>query len=415
MRPEFESVEVIAKASIECKSITVERADTQLIRQGSLSRGMTTEQMHFSTKEPAGNTRTAITRGHAIGEKKLLGHNVLQRRSATIGLGHNRNGIRVLEELVGFVYNRWQIVQVHEISSYRQLWASRFRRLKMRTERVILPVNIEKPDSIEFAHIPQIRVASTREPSILLGDPKNRFTVTDKFRNHAGRPVASKARRNFESNRKLSPERLQVWQRGMNALPDIKFPSGCMKNGEALDTDEAAVWKRVLNYRVAQFLRPNSILETHPGFRVSTQLYRTAAKNARILTLNEPIHVPDQVDLVDIDPFGQPWDAIDQVRTRLSKRGVVMVTSGEVQAVVRRLARAQRFKTHLYGRQTPRWVTEEYLPLLENKFTAKTAFFYAFPTSVRVILSRRKLPSRLWAGCPQWMWWFNSAAKECAL
>jgi hypothetical protein len=82
-----------------------------------------------------------------------------------------------------------------------------------------------------------------------------------------------------------------------------------------------------------------------------------------------------------------------------------MITNGEALAVRRNLIKAQRFPTKFYGKKMPIWVTNELLPKLKEITQMEVQFFYAFPTSIRVILSNQSLPKSLWNGCPQWMWW----------
>jgi len=120
--------------------------------------------------------------------------------------------------------------------------------------------------------------------------------------------------------------------------------------------------------------------------------------------------LPATIDLVDIDPFGAPWRFVDNVRQLIGIRSVIQISNGEAHAVVRNLRRAQQYPTNNFGRGLPRWVTREYLPRLEDLLRMKVQFFYAFPTTVRAVLSGRRLPQRLWSGCPQWMWWLSKYA-----
>jgi hypothetical protein len=197
----------------------------------------------------------------------------------------------------------------------------------------------------------------------------------------------------------------------MLQLPGNVMLGRSQRNGETLATDEASVWKRVLNYRLARILQPKSILETHPGLGISTKLYILASPRSKIHNLSDRCD-SRSFDLVDVDPFGQPWDSLQSVLPHLSSRGVIMVTSGEIQAVVRRLTKAQRFKTPLFGKKTPEWVQDEHVPRLEYFCNAKAVFYYAFPTSVRVFLARRAIPDRVWKGCRRWMWWLNRYAPS---
>lgn len=177
------------------------------------------------------------------------------------------------------------------------------------------------------------------------------------------------------------------------------------KNGDALAHDEAAVWKRVLNFRIARFLQPRCVLETHPGLGISTWLYSKA--NSESCLLSKDIGSGEPIDLVDIDPFGQPWDTIQTHLDSIMSSRCTMISNGEAFAVRRNLKRAQRYPTLNFGRRLPRWVIDELIPRLESITDKRCVFFYAFPTTVRVILSNEQFPPSTWAGCPQWMWWLE--------
>ena len=174
------------------------------------------------------------------------------------------------------------------------------------------------------------------------------------------------------------------------------------KNGEGWDTDEAEIWKRVLSFRVARHIQPQRILETHPGKGVGTYVYKSASPNADIYDNADC----GEVDLIDVDPFGWPWETLDSIQHLLLNNTVLFVTSGEIQAVSRNLTRAQFLKTVHYGKQSPIWVKKQYIPELENRTGLSCQFFFAFPTMVRVVLSRKEIPLDVFSGCPTWMSWF---------
>jgi hypothetical protein len=215
-------------------------------------------------------------------------------------------------------------------------------------------------------------------------------------------------------NRITVPHR---WREAFDAakkvMPRICAPLVRGRNGEELATDEAAVWKRTLNYRIAAHLQPAVILETHPGFAVSTAFYAAAAPRAALLRFGPDCNL-NQIDLIDIDPFGQPWDTIAAHAAQVRRARAVLVSNGEAYAVVRRWGRAQRFPSKYYGREMPRWVVTEYLPRLEKTLGMPCRFFYVFPTTVRSIHSPLRLPRALFAGCPQWMRWLKSCAPDAA-
>jgi hypothetical protein len=203
----------------------------------------------------------------------------------------------------------------------------------------------------------------------------------------------------------MNPERERQLREALRLLPAIRLPTGKGKNGEELATDEAAVWKRVLNYRIARYLHPRSVLETHPGFGISSRLYHCAARRVRLYDPTTLPARPTPIDLVDIDPFGQPWDSVSAHKHVLAMSLIAMVSNGEAYAVARNWPKAQRFPSRFRGRDMPRWVVEEYLPRMESELGLQCRFFYAFPTTVRSVHSAIDLPQSLFASCPRWMWW----------
>lgn len=202
--------------------------------------------------------------------------------------------------------------------------------------------------------------------------------------------------------------RQELIELGLKQLPQISNLSEIKgKNGEELATDEAAVWKRVLNYRISKTYQPKTLLETHPGLNISTQFFKYASRQTAFFNYKN-FEKGIKYNIIDIDPFGQPWDTIEAYYDEITLSDILMVSNGEAQAVVRNLKKAQRFPTNNYGKKTPKWVVDEYLPSLEEKLGKKVQFFYCFPTTVRVILSNLDMPISLWEQCPNWMWWLNN-------
>lgn len=218
--------------------------------------------------------------------------------------------------------------------------------------------------------------------------------------------------RRIEANSITVPLRWrQVFAAAKKVMPKVRAPFVRGRNGEELATDEAAIWKRTLNYRIAAYLQPAGILETHPGLAVSTAFYKAAAPGAVPLRFGSDCNLAG-ADLIDIDPFGQPWDTIVACSRHLRRARAVLVSNGEAYAVVRRWTRAQRFPSKYYGRDMPKWVVAEYLPRLEKALGMPCQFFYVFPTTVRSIHSCIGLPPTLFAGCPKWMRWLISCAPD---
>lgn len=210
----------------------------------------------------------------------------------------------------------------------------------------------------------------------------------------------------------MTNERLELLNAGLQEIPIVEEMRVSGKNGEELATDEAAVWKRVLQYRIAQYYKPEIIVETHPGLGVSTTLYKMAVPDVEFkdATISPTEFSSETKNIIDIDPFGQPWDFICSISHLINEQTVLMISNGEAYAVRRNLVKAQRFPTTYYGKRMPVWVKEELIPYTEKLTGLPMRFFYAFPTTVRIILSKQYLPDKLFAGCPHWMWWLSKYA-----
>lgn len=188
------------------------------------------------------------------------------------------------------------------------------------------------------------------------------------------------------------------------------------KNGETLAAyDEAEVWKRVLNYRLACHIQPQRIIETHGGLGISTALYRLACRDSEIISCSHfqsgLVNV-ESADFIDIDPFGQPYEALELAIQKIdrTKPSVLLISNGEMVSVVRRLKNTQYLKTEYFGKNAHRWVEEQYLPFLKDKTGLDVQFYYIFPTTVRVILSNFKIPESVFSGCKKYMWWIEKYA-----
>ena len=185
------------------------------------------------------------------------------------------------------------------------------------------------------------------------------------------------------------------------------------KNGESVTTDEAEVWKRVLNYRLIKYQQPHLILETHKGNGVGTFLALLACSTSEIISCTHfETQIPQDVlfDFIDIDPFGFPYKALNLCKHLLKKNGIMVITSGEILTITRNLGTAIT-PTKYKGKQSWQFVEKDYIPYIENQTKLKCQFFYAYPTSVRIVLSNRSLPKILFDDCPKWMWWLKRYAE----
>ena len=212
----------------------------------------------------------------------------------------------------------------------------------------------------------------------------------------------------------MNGQRRLDFERGLAALPqDLRIgPVG--KNGETLNFDEAEVWKRVLAWRVANWMQPSSILETHKGLGMSARVYQHAAPQSLIYSCSDFVQdlgavADNSVDLLDIDPFGQPYIALKLALPKLKKSGnvVLFITNGEMMAVCRGLTKSQFLKTTYKGLGALSWPAETYIPYLVKQTELTYRFDYAFPTTSRVILTRGPLPTCVYKDCPKQMSWLK--------
>lgn len=213
---------------------------------------------------------------------------------------------------------------------------------------------------------------------------------------------------------------------GMRELPPELRGYGVKagRNGETLRFDEAEVWKRVLDYRIAKHLKPSVIVETHGGTGVGTLAFMLASRHSRIYSCEDfgrnLRFVPDgAATLIDVDPFGHPYEAIKLVLPKLARPGVMMITNGEMMQVVRGLKRGQYLKTDYRGIDAVHWVRERFIPEIERLTGLRTRFYYCFPTTVRLIMAHELLceflPEHLFAGCPQLMSWLKPKPEAATL
>ena len=213
--------------------------------------------------------------------------------------------------------------------------------------------------------------------------------------------------------RKLSPERMADIEAGLAQLPADFVARWHQAEGaaEGLRTSDGAVWKRVLNWRVARYLIGQrgraTVVETHPGIGVGSDLYRMAGMSIVSAPRYQELKLTGDYDLIDVDPSGQCWDALDVVIPHLGPKTVLMVTNGEAFMVWRNWTRRQRYPTKHYGKRMGVWARDEFVPKLTELTGLPVRFFFVHPNIVRAVLAHDELPETLWEGCPRYMWWLK--------
>lgn len=189
----------------------------------------------------------------------------------------------------------------------------------------------------------------------------------------------------------------------ISMLP-IVFKKHGTTSGEGIFSHSGAAWKRVLQYRIAAWEKPSRILETHGGEHIGTQYYLYASPGSDIVSCqcweSDIAGVASCFDLIDVDPYACPLEAVNAVRKLLCDNGIMMVTSGMAYGVRRGIGNASEFKG-LCGVRL--WVEKEYLPELKQVSQLEVRHFYIHHHMVRAVLSNTELPSYLFNDCPKFL------------
>jgi hypothetical protein len=73
----------------------------------------------------------------------------------------------------------------------------------------------------------------------------------------------------------------------LQELPNHVLLRQQVRNGEGVFRDEAELQKRIISYRLTRHLLPACIVEAHPGKGIGTTIYRHAAPEARLMTIEQ--------------------------------------------------------------------------------------------------------------------------------
>jgi hypothetical protein len=191
------------------------------------------------------------------------------------------------------------------------------------------------------------------------------------------------------------------FERGLDAFAGVgvsaRYWSGCTKELYLVENRLAAL----------ALLRKNFCAIERPGCRV--QLVPGYARDFLEEALRRQLHF----DLVDLDPFGTCYELLPLV-VRLVPRGVVCITTGEIFQVYRGLNRrpGRPPATAFRGHKVSQWVVNALIPELKRACgNARLIHFYAYPTSVRVILALGgfRTPRKLFRARPQFLGWLGPA------
>jgi N2,N2-dimethylguanosine tRNA methyltransferase-like protein len=219
----------------------------------------------------------------------------------------------------------------------------------------------------------------------------------------------------------------------------------CLTDQSAPDLDVAAIEKRRCNAILARFCKFRRGVDAFAGVGVSArywsscteELYlvecRLAAldllrKNLPAITrpsckvqlvpskaltfLRTALERQLQFDFVDFDPFGTCYELLPLVK-RLVPQGIICITTGEIFQVYRGINRrpGRPSAVEFRGHNVSQWVVKKLIPeLVAACGEAKVVHFYAYPTSVRVIIALGgfRIPMELFKSRPQFLGWLSS-------
>jgi len=204
--------------------------------------------------------------------------------------------------------------------------------------------------------------------------------------------------------------------------------------------------KLIINRIVANALRPKIVLEPFAGDGTSTNIFARyteqliaiekdpkcvatflrkvnsrkvsliASDNAHIL----PLLAPHSFELVDLDPCGSCYDQIKLCARLLSNNGVLLLSSGEIQRVVRGLKLARFAESRDYkGRKAAFWADKVWIPYIRLLLAAhgckvRLVHFFTSPVLVRVVFaaSKNQIDFTLLKTRPKYLGWFGQVVGE---
>jgi hypothetical protein len=226
----------------------------------------------------------------------------------------------------------------------------------------------------------------------------------------------------------------------------------CLQDQSAPDLDVAALEKRKCNRIIAQHCKFDRGLDAFAGVGVSARYWSKCTRELylvenrklalELLQKNLPaiarpscrvkivpttaqgfiesaLRADEQFNLVDLDPFGTCYELLPLIES-LVRSGVVCITSGEIFQVYRGLNRrpgrppAEKFRGH----RVKDWVVRELIPeIVAVCRNARLVHFYAYPTSVRIILAIGgfRLPKHAFRGRPNFLGWLGHERNARAL
>jgi len=217
------------------------------------------------------------------------------------------------------------------------------------------------------------------------------------------------------------------------------------------DTKHSGLEKSEVNEIVAANREWTDVLDAFAGYGISSYIFSKHAK--RVLALEkrertfsilwqnisdieniEAVHtdnlsflekaVKEEIeppDLIDLDPFGNPYAQLRHVLAWM-KKGALLVTTGEIEGIYRNSFIVRKnypeLKGKYIGKEAVWWAEREFIPRVIKQYPdsqLNPVHFYAEPSSVRVVFevggfeftkeTKDKLAAR-----PHYLSWFKEAA-----
>jgi tRNA G26 N,N-dimethylase Trm1 len=204
--------------------------------------------------------------------------------------------------------------------------------------------------------------------------------------------------------------------------------------------------KLSINRIVSNALRPQTVLEPFAGDGTSTRIFARYAGqliaieknptcvttfsrnfNSRKISLiaNDnirilPLLASHSFELVDLDPCGSCYDQIGLCARLLTNNGVLLLSSGEIQRVVRGLKLARFAESRDYkGRDAALWAQDVWIPYVRRLLAShgckvRLLHFFTSPVLVRVVLacSQNQIDFKMLKTRPRYLGWFEQVIAE---
>jgi len=203
--------------------------------------------------------------------------------------------------------------------------------------------------------------------------------------------------------------------------------------------------KLAINRIVMKHLRPQLVLEPFAGDGTSTSIFLRhtqqliaieknpkciavflskfrsrkitliANDNTRIL----PLFAARCFELIDLDPYGSCYDQIKLCARLLDPKGILLLSSGEIQRVVRGLRLSRFSNSRDYkGRKAVFWAERVWIPYVSNLLRehgckVHLVHFFTSPVLVRVVFagSKSSIDPQALIGRSRYLGWFRSASS----